>query len=421
MHIFFSVGDPSGDLHGSNLIRALRDRQPGVACIGYGGPKMQSAGADLHEDLTQFAVMGFGHVWGVLPKFLALVSQADRFFRHQKPDAVVLIDYPGFNWWIARRAKVHGIPVFYYGAPQLWAWASWRVEKMRRLADHVLCKLPFEEAWYRNRGCNATYVGHPYFDQLKNQELDQSFLDSYSGQSGPLVTILPGSRKHEVKSNLGSFLKASRRIRDAVPAARFAVASYNAKQAELAKAISAREPTRIDVLSGKTQELIQLADCCMACSGSVSLELLYHCKPTVIHYRVNRFTYGMLRPLIKVKYITLVNILDDENPFTDNAIPYDPTAPDAENVLIPEYPTYKDKSLQVAEHAIEWLTDESKRRSVLKRMAQLKERVCSTGASEKCVDYILQQLSQRRSPTLRPHHLPSPTIQNLPQRKGRAA
>ena len=109
---------------------------------------MASAGCQLHADLTALAVMWFLRVLLNIHKFLALAGRADRYFRHHRPDAVVLIDYPGFNWWIARRAKAHGIPVFYYAPPQIWAWASWRVKKMRRFVDHVLCSLPFEASWF---------------------------------------------------------------------------------------------------------------------------------------------------------------------------------------------------------------------------------------------------------------------------------
>ena len=173
MKIFFSVGEPSGDLHGANLIGELRARQADIEMVGYGGPRMAKAGCELHEDLTEFAVMWFLRAILNLHRFWDLVGRADRYFCHQRPDAVILIDYPGFNWWIARRAKKHGIPVFYYGTPQLWAWASWRVRKMRRYVDHVLCKLPFEVQWYQERGCSATYLGHPYFDQLQQEQLDE--------------------------------------------------------------------------------------------------------------------------------------------------------------------------------------------------------------------------------------------------------
>ena len=167
MTIFFSAGEPSGDLHGANLIRQLRRLRPEVKCVGYGGPEMAAAGCELHADLTVLAVMWFLRALLNLHKFLALASRADRYFRHQRPDAVVLIDYPGFNWWIARRAKAHGIPVFYYCPPQIWAWGSWRIKKMRRSVDHVLCALPFEATWFRRNGCRATFVGHPFFDEVR--------------------------------------------------------------------------------------------------------------------------------------------------------------------------------------------------------------------------------------------------------------
>jgi len=139
MQIFFSVGEPSGDLHGANLIRALRARHADWQFVGYGGPKMADAGCRLHADLTQLAVMWVAQVLWNIRKFLKLLGEADRYFQEQRPDLVILIDYPGFNWWIARKAKAAGIPVVYYGTPQLWAWAGWRVSKMRRFVDHVLC------------------------------------------------------------------------------------------------------------------------------------------------------------------------------------------------------------------------------------------------------------------------------------------
>ncbi|HXT61266.1 MAG TPA: lipid-A-disaccharide synthase, partial [Pirellulales bacterium] len=291
MKIFFSVGEPSGDLHAANLMRAIRARRPDVEFVGYGGPLMAQAGCQLHVDLTALAVMWLLRALLNLHKFLALVRRADRYFRHERQAAVVLVDYPGFNWWIARRAKAHGVPVFYYAPPQIWAWASWRVKKMRRFVDHVLCSLPFEEQWFRERGCNATFVGHPYFDEVRRQRLDQDFLDQQIVREGPLVTILPGSRTQEVEHNLRWFLKAAALVRQAVPDVRFAVASFKPHQAEFARRLAAETDLPIEVFLHRTPELIELADCCMAVSGSVSLELLYHGKPTVVLYSISRFAY----------------------------------------------------------------------------------------------------------------------------------
>ena len=408
MKIFFSVGEPSGDLHGSNLILEMRKRAPHVQCMGFGGPKMAAAGCQIHEDLTRHALMGVAPILLHIPRLFVLLSRADRFFCHRRPDAVVLIDYPGFNWWIAWRAKQHGIPVFYYGAPQLWAWAQWRVKKMRRLVDHVLCKLPFEQAWFRQHGCNATHVGHPYFDQLRSQQLDQRFLRAQRGQTGQLVTILPGSRSMEVANNLRWLLKAAAQIRGQQEDVRFAIASYNQKQADRARTVAAGAGIPVDVHVGRTQELIHLATCCMACSGSVSLELLYHAKPTVILYRIPWLTYQIIRRfLIRVRYITLVNLLSAEQPFYDKPVPCDPDAPPADEMLFPEYPTWEDKSAQLASHVIEWLRDSSRRKGLEGRLEELREKVGQAGASGRTAKYILRSIEQARRPVVpRPHFLP---------------
>ncbi len=359
--VFFSVGEPSGDLHGANLIRQLRSRCEQFEAVGYGGPEMEAAGCRLHADLTALAVMWFARVLINLHKFWALLCNADHYFRTERPDAVVLIDYPGFNWWIARAAKRYGIPVFYYTPPQIWAWASWRVKKMRRFIDHVLCALPFEEAWFRDRGCNATFVGHPFFDEVRRQELDPAFMERFQGRKEPLVVILPGSRSQEVTNNLRWFLKAATQVRDAVPNVRLAIASFKPHQAEIARQMVAESGLAVEVCVGKTPELIRLADCCMAVSGSVSLELLYQAKPTVILYWIHRGAYFVQRFFRKVKYITLVNLLAADELYPKDVAPFDPSQPDAYKVLFPEYLTCEDKSQQIAAHVVEWITEPAQR------------------------------------------------------------
>jgi lipid-A-disaccharide synthase len=403
MKLFFSVGEPSGDLHGANLIRALRSRWPDCECLGYGGPRMAAVGCKLQVDLTRLAVMWLLHAILNLHKFWALVSRADRYFRHHRPDAVVLIDYPGFNWWIARRAKAHGIPVFYYGAPQLWAWAGWRVKKMRRYVDHVLCKLPFEEAWYRQRGCNATFVGHPYFDQLRAERLDDAFVERLRPTNGPLVAILPGSRTQEVQNNLGYLLKAAKIVHSRVPETRFTVAAFKPSQAEFARQAVATSGLPIEVHIGRTAEIIHAADCAMAVSGSVSLELLYHTKPTVILYCVSRFGFFVQRFFRKVRYITLVNLLATGDLFPKRVATYDPDDPADAAVLMPEYLTCKDKSEQVAAHVIEWLNEPAKRDARAAQLAELRNRVGHGGASRRAADYLVGALAGRKKRPLRTH------------------
>jgi lipid-A-disaccharide synthase len=406
MKIFFSAGEPSGDLHGANLIRQLRRRCPRLEAVGYGGPEMAQAGCRLHADLTALAVMWLLRVLVNLHKFLALAGRADRTFRHQRPDAVVLIDYPGFNWWIARRAKAHGIPVFYYAPPQIWAWGGWRVRKMRRFVDHVLCSLPFEARWFAERGCNATFVGHPFFDEVRRQQFDVQFLARHRDPQRPLVAILPGSRTQEVAHNLKHFLAAARLIQAQVPNVRFAIASFKPHQAQLARAAVAECGLPIEVFVRRTPELIQLAECCLAVSGSVSLELLYHTKPTAILYWISPLAYAIQRHFRKVKYITLVNLLTTEDLFPIDTTPYDPDGPDAERVLFPEYLTCEDKSPQLARHVIGWLLQPQERQRLIDRLAALKAEVGHGGASSIAAQYILDQLAGRPAAVPRPHFTP---------------
>jgi lipid-A-disaccharide synthase len=399
LRIFFCAGEPSGDLHAANLIRQLQKQYAQFEAVGYGGPRMAAAGCNLHADLTELAVMWFGRALANLHKFWNLAGRADRYFRHHRPDAVVLIDYPGFNWWIAWRAKIHGIPVFYYTPPQIWAWATWRAKKMRRLSDHVLCSLPFEEAWFRERGCNATFVGHPFFDEVRQHHRDESFLDAQRRRSGPLVTILPGSRTQEVVHNLPWFLKAAARVRQAVPEARFAVAAFKPKHAEMAGEMVRREAAKgaptatIDIYSGRTPELMQLATCCMACSGSVSMELLYHTKPTVIHYWISPLAYAVQQRFRKVKYITLVNLLSTGELYPRDLSPYDPSQPGTERVLFPEYLTCQDKSAAVAGHVVHWLKEPAALARQIAALQQLKAETAHGGASAKAAEYILRELT----------------------------
>jgi lipid-A-disaccharide synthase len=401
VRIFFSVGEPSGDLHGANFIRALQARLPNVTCTGFGGPKMQAAGCNLMFDLTQLAVMWLGRVLWNLPTFFHWLAEAEKVFDNDRPDAVVMIDYPGFNWHIARKAKDRGIPVFYYGVPQLWAWAPWRIKKMRSTVDHALCKLPFEESWFRERGVNASFVGHPYFDEMAQQQYNTSFLEQQQQQPERLVTLLPGSRTQEVKANLPAFIKTVRHMQTQVKNVRYAVAAFNEKQATLARELLQREDLNIPVYVGKTPELIRAATCCLACSGSVSLELMWHEKPTVIHYKTSPWLYALGRYVMTVKYITLVNILADAHAFENVHEPFHPQAANANLVPFPEYPTCQDRSTDMAKHLCDWLNHENLLQQKISQLQELKHRYALPGASERAAEYVASYLASGASTSLR--------------------
>ena len=390
--IFFSVGEPSGDLHAANLIRELKLRDPSLQLSGFGGPRMQSEGCQILFDLTQLSLMLFSlTLIKTLPKFFALKKQTARYFDEQRPDAVVLIDFPGFNWHIARLAKQRGIPVFYYGVPQMWAWASHRVKKLRRDVDHVLCKLPFEPKWFQERGCNSVYVGHPYFDELHQRKLDQQFIQS-TASDVPVLTLLPGSRVQEVSKNIEGMLDAANRVRSRIPNLRVVVASFSRKQADLVKeAINFDDG--IEIFVGKTPELIEMATVCIACSGSVSLELMFHRKPSVIFYRVGRRDKILGRLVLRCKYITLPNLMaiaNIEKPFWKLI---DPDASHGERVPFPEYFSTRNEADRMSSWMVRWLENPEERQVVIDQLDELNQRFSAPGASIKAAEYILQELA----------------------------
>ena len=376
MRIFLSTGEPSGDLHAANLIHSLRKLRPGVEVLGFGGPRMAEAGGKVLYPLVDLAVMWFLRVLLNLDKFFKLLDDAEKEFVEDRPDAVVLIDYPGFHWHLARRAKKHGIPVFYFVPPQIWAWGGWRVEKVKKYVDHVLCSLPFEPAWYHERGFpGAVHVGHPYFDELAERVLDDRFIAEITARPGPLVAILPGSRTQEVTRNLPTMLEAASKLAEGRPDVRFAVACLHARHRDLAVRILERTGLAVDVEihAARTPELIRVADVAWAVSGSVGLELMVEALPTVVLYKVKPFDLWVARHFIKSKYISLVNLLADAE-------------------VMPEYLTPVDVSGELATWAARWLGDPAEREAASKALAELRDRVAVPGASDRAAERIIAVL-----------------------------
>jgi lipid-A-disaccharide synthase len=392
--VFFSVGEPSGDLHGSNLIGRLKELDPSIECVGFGGPKMQAAGCDLLFDLTTKAVMFFWDAIKQYRSFLRLVDQAADFFAANEIEAVVLIDYPGFNWHIAKKAKRRGIPVFYYGVPQMWAWAPWRVRKLRRSVDHVLCKLPFEVDWFARRDVRATYVGHPYFDQIASQTYDEDFSRSLTDGDRPLVTLLPGSRDKEVVHHLPILLDAADQVLEQVPTARVAIAFFSEAQQQSSSEQLSEHHSGIESHVQRTPELMRASNVCLACSGSVSLELLHYRKPTVIVYKVAKWMMVAQAFVLRTQFITLTNLIAAKDICKRTWGPYDPDAPgDIEPAVMPEYVTTGNPAAKVAAKAVEWLQDPAERQKTVDRLDELARQYARPGATDRAAEFILQQLA----------------------------
>jgi lipid-A-disaccharide synthase len=378
MRLFVSAGEPSGDLHGASLIRALRLRRPDVDIHGFGGDRMERAGCRVHYPLTELAGVGVFRVLTSIPRVPGILKRADRLFAELRPDALVLIDFPAFHWWLAKRARKHGVPVVWFVPPQLWAWGHSRVKWMRRLADHVLCTLPFEEEWYRRRGVASQYIGHPYFDELHERRLDEAFLAEQRSRPGMVVALLPGSRRQEIRHNFAAMADAAVILHARRPDVRFLVACLRPEHARSVEEQLRGRALPVEVHAGRTAEIIQLAHSCIAKSGSVGLELLYHGKPAVVVYQLHWIEIVASRFIIKCPYISLVNLL-------------------AGKELFPEYLTSRLPADAMAGHVLRWLEDPAAHAEVQGELAALRERVAKPGACERAAAVVLDVLGARPS------------------------
>jgi lipid-A-disaccharide synthase len=393
MRIFVSAGEPSGDHHAALLVREIRARRPAAEFVGLGGPHMAAEGCALVADMTQLAVMWFLRVILNIHRFVDLARRAERSFLDARPDVCVLVDFPGFHWWLAWRAKRHGIPVVFYCPPQVWAWASWRIRKMRRLIDHVLSALPFEHDWFVAQGMRSTLVGHPFFDDLRPAAADPVARDR---SDRPLVLLLPGSRGQEIEANLGTLLRAAAVVQARVPAARFAIGALHDRHATRIRAgIEACPEARgldVEIHAGRTRSLITAAHAAIAVSGSVSLELLAARLPAVIVYRIGGLAYVVQSWFRHARFITLVNLLASREPvgpvrpvwLPPVAVP--PADPDA---VYPEYLAVQDPAARAAEHVVDWLVDPPARGRVVERLDAVAARVARPGSAARAAAAVL--------------------------------
>ncbi|MGI5831322.1 MAG: lipid-A-disaccharide synthase [Thermoguttaceae bacterium] len=392
---YLSAGEPSGDQHAAGLIRELKKRFPDAEFVGFGGPETEKAGCRVEVDLTQFAVMWFLRALVNIPFFLRCLKKAREFFRREKPDILILVDYPGFNFRLAKYAKAEGIPVCFFVPPQIWAWAQGRIKKMRRYVDFVISPLPFEQKWFAAHGVETVAVPHPFFEEMKSRSFDLDFLTRLVGESAadcmksypayepeplppsPILTILPGSRSQEIAANLPEMLRTAGYVREAVPGVRPIIAAFRDEQVATIRTVLDRENVSIPVYAGHTRELIAAGTCALAVSGSVSIELLALAKPTVVYYRIGRFEHWLSRFFRRVRFISLVNLLaadatEGESIFyKTRRAPALPTQKDWNLMLFPEFLTGRDRSKEASLPLTTWLTDPaelSARRSALARL-----------------------------------------------------
>lgn len=325
MKYYIIAGEASGDLHGSNLIKELKqlDEAANIRC--WGGDKMQQAGGELVKHYRELAFMGFAEVLMNLRTILRNISFCKKDVLSFKPDVLLLIDYPGFNLRIARWAKTQGIRVIYYISPQVWAWKESRVKMMKQCIDKMLVILPFEKDYYKNKwNWDVEYVGHPLAEEIERHKVQGT---RFSISNKLIVALLPGSRKQEIIKKLPVMLKVSKSF----PEYQFVVAKapgvdedfYN----ELMKPYS-----NVSYVDNQTYNLLMQAKAALVTSGTATLETALFAVPEVVCYKGSWLSYQIGRRLVKVKYISLVNLIMDK-PVVKELIQNDLTVKNLRNEL----------------------------------------------------------------------------------------
>lgn len=305
MKYYVIAGEASGDLHGSNLIKAIASQDPKAEFRAWGGDLMQAQGADLQKHYRDLAFMGFLEVLKNIRTILKNIRFCKDDILQWKPDALILIDYPGFNLRIAEWAKKQNIRVFYYISPQVWAWNTKRVHKIKRIVDRLFVVLPFEKDFYKEYDYEVDFVGHPLLDVVHDKEKNPNFLQEQGLNGKPIIALLPGSRKQEIRSMLERMLS----IQSEFPRHQFVIAGAPSIPAEFYEPFLQKET--IQLVENKTYELLMHSKAALVTSGTATLETALFDVPQVVCYRGNTISYFLARQLIKVKFIALVNLIMD--------------------------------------------------------------------------------------------------------------
>ena len=373
MKYYIIAGEASGDLHGANLIASLKKKDSRAKIRAWGGNLMKKQGATLVKHYRDLAFMGFVEVLLHLRTILRNLRFCKRDIMRFKPDAIILIDYPGFNMKIAKFAHKHGIKVYYYISPQVWAWKKRRVHTIKEVVDKMLVILPFEKDFYNEYRVDAHFVGHPLLDELskvryinKNNFVRQNKLNSKK----EIIALLPGSRKQEVGRMLDVMLK----VVDKFPEYQFVIGCAPSLPEEYYKSLIGN--ANVQLVFNKTYQLLQVASAALVTSGTATLETALFYVPEVVCYKGNKISYLIAKNLIKVKYISLVNLIMDK-PVVKELI---------QNDLTPENVEAELKQL---------LTNHKVQRQLLDDYEDLRYKLGNAGASNNAATIIFDDLNKK--------------------------
>jgi lipid-A-disaccharide synthase len=323
--LYIIAGEASGDLHGANVLKELKVIDPTINVRAWGGDLMTAEGANVVKHIRDLAFMGFVEVIQNLKTILGNIKFCKNDIRAFQPDAILMIDYPGFNLRIAKWAKKHNIKVYYYISPTIWAWKESRVYTIKKVVDHMFCILPFEADFYRKFDYDAEYVGHPLLDEVNT--FRQSDNEKIIVSDRKIIALLPGSRKQEVRVKLPIMLEACQTFKE------FDIIVGGAPTLTPAFYKEVIGERQAQIVYGKTYALLNSAELALVTSGTATLETALFKVPQVVCYKANVISYQIIKRLIKIRFISLVNLILDKEVVTE-LIQNDCTAQKMEQELL---------------------------------------------------------------------------------------
>ncbi|QJB55139.1 lipid-A-disaccharide synthase [Pseudodesulfovibrio sp. zrk46] len=365
--IWFSVGEASGDLHGAELMKALKEVDPTVSFTGMGGPAMVEEGMDVLYDMKLISLVGITEILGGLPRILKLLSQIKKRLTEVRPRAIILVDCPEFNFRIAKMAKKLGIPVYYYISPQIWAWRSGRVHFLREHVRRVICILPFEKAFYEKFGVDVDYVGNPLMDVLPFDTLDQVPVDNNR------IGLLPGSRTKEISTLLPIFAETARKLKQDHPDLSYVmVCAPGRDKGDLMDLWPEDIPVEC-VEPDNRYEMFKSCRMIMAASGTVALETALIGTPVLVAYKVSFISMIVAKLLVNVDFISLPNLIMGREVYPEHI--QEDANPDT-----------------LAAAARKWLDNDSDYEAAKKDLVALRNMVGEPGAADRAAKIILDDL-----------------------------
>ncbi len=370
LKLYFIAGEASGDLHASNLMKALNEKDSNLEYRFWGGDKMAEIAGTPVKHIKDLAFMGFVEVLLNLKTILSNIKFCKSDIEKYKPDAIVLIDYPGFNLRIAEWAKERGIKVYYYISPQIWAWKQNRVHKIKRVVDHMFVILPFEADFYKKFDYNVEYVGHPLLDAVEQYRLIQLPSDEFRKMNNlsdkPIIAILPGSRKQEIRVKLPIMLQAIKTFSDY----QFVVAGAPSLEPTFYDEFITKDTS---IVFGKTYDLLSASEAAIVTSGTATLETALLGIPEVVCYKASQISYSIAKRLVKIKFISLVNLIMDRE-------------------VVKELIQHDCNSTMIAQELKEIIKGGSKRDKILSDYSEMSETLGGGGASKKIAQSLLKTI-----------------------------